>query len=303
MQVLDIVKSAAIKSGVVSSFNINDDLPGDVTDMGVELLSHQILPQLNCDRTLDITTTCRMYVPDHNVIELRPLRQPIENFILLGYSRYSSDELIGGQWQAEIDRLYRPGSSNWPEDDFGQATTLAMWSRDMVLMYGTDPTDCAKGSANIDFMPMRVDSVIDAGTCLEYTYLYRSEFERTLSIVDIPGIYCLEEYDDRILIIFKGKPGPKKLILPVPLTIINQDHDHPGTIIAPPKFEKYLIDATAYQLAVGYGVASKDDMKFEMGLSYNLLKKNKPQPLHGMNVAEHLNNTLRRDARRTYGLI
>lgn len=303
MEVLDLVKSAAIKSGVVSSFSM-DDMPGDVIDMGVEVISAQILPQLNCDRTIDITTTCRVYKPVNGVIELIPLRQPIDDFILLGYSIYNSDELTNistGDWQTEINRLFAPGSSNWPQNDFGDQFTLAMWSKDMKLVYGKTVSECNIGSANIDFMPMRVESVIDAGTRLKYTYLYRDEFEQTVGInCDLPGVYAIEEYSDRLLIILRGSPAPKKLILPVPLTIINQSHDHAGTIIAPPKFEKYLIDATAYQLAVVYGMATKQDMAMEMAASYNLLKKNHTEPLHEMNVPQHINRLIHHRGRRYY---
>lgn len=303
MEVLDLVKSAAIKSGVVSSFSM-DDMPGDVIDMGVEVISAQILPQLNCDRTIDITTTCRTYVPVNGVIELIPLRQPIENFILLGYSVYDAKDLQlipNGHWRDEIDRLYEPGSDNWPQDDFGEQLTLAVWSKDMKLVYSQYVTECHIGSANIDFMPMRVESVIDAGTRLKYTYLYRDEFEQTVGInCDLPGVYAVEEYSDRLIIILRGSNAPKKLILPVPLTIVNQSHDRPGTIIAPPKFEKYLIDATAYQLAVVYGMATKPDMAAEMSASYNLLKKNHTEPLHAMNVPQHINKLIHHRGRRYY---
>lgn len=296
MDVLDIVQSAAFKSGIVSSFS-QDDMPGDVLDAGIKLLSGQILPQLNCDRTIDITTTCRIYAPERGTIVLKPLRQPIQDFVLMGYSKYTAEDLVNisnGHWVAELNRLHNGTIDTWPENDFGEPITLAMWSLDMKIVTGTTFTQCDIGEANIDFMPMRVDSIIDIPTGVKLTYTYRDEFEQTISAVpSIPGIYALEEYDDKLIIFIKGTPGPKKLILPVPLTLINQDAQHPGEIVAPPKFRKYLIDATAVQLAVVYGVSTVDAMKAEAAASYNMLKKNHTQPLHGVDVADRINNLIR----------
>lgn len=296
MDVLDLVQSAAFKSGIVSSFS-QDDMPGDVLDAGIKLLSGQILPQLNCDRTIDITTTCRIYAPERGAIVLKPLRQPIQDFILMGYSKYIAEDLAdisNGHWVTELNRLHNGTIDTWPENDFGEPITLAMWSLDMKIVTGTTFTQCDIGEANIDFMPMRVDSIIDIPTGVKLTYTYRDEFEQTISAVpSIPGIYALEEYDDKLIILVKGTPGPKKLILPVPLTLINQDAQRPGEIIAPPKFRKYLIDATAVQLAVVYGVSTVDAMKAEAAASYNMLKKNHTQPLHGMNVPKAINDVIR----------
>lgn len=307
MEVLDIVQAAAIKSGVLSSFNI-DDVPGDVQDVGVSLLANQILPQINCDRTLDVTTTSRVYAPQQNRIVLKPLKQPINDFRLLGYSKYTAEELTTAvppntpsypKWVEEINRLYKPGVVNWPQNDFGDHIELAMWSSDMKLILGADAQDVRIGDANIDFAPMRIDAVIDIGTMSKYTYLYRDEFEMTIN-AGLPGVYTTEEYDDKLVILLKGSPTPKTIVIPVPLTIINRTDQYAGTIIAPPKFRRYLIDATAVQLAVVYGVATVDMMRAEASVSYNMIKKNAPQPIHAMNVAEHINDTLHRYRRRYY---
>ena len=80
--------------------------------------------------------------------------------------------------------------------------------------------------------------------------------------------------------------------MPVPLQIVNIDQHHAGTIHAPEKFRKYLVDATAVQLAGMYGVSSLERMQAEAAQSLNLLKKNLPQPLHktdvGQRIAEYL---------------
>jgi hypothetical protein len=56
-----------------------------------------------------------------------------------------------------------------------------------------------------------------------------------------------------------------------------------------------LIDAIAVALAITYGVATVQQMQQQMAQSYQLLKKNKPQPLHKANVSEMICDKLRRD--------
>lgn len=62
MLVKDIVQNAASESGVVSSFNV-DELPQETLETGYGILKSKVLPELNCDRSIDITTTSRTYMP------------------------------------------------------------------------------------------------------------------------------------------------------------------------------------------------------------------------------------------------
>lgn len=299
MEVLELVQSAAFKAGIIPSFN-PDELPADILDAGKNALVNEILPGLNCDRTLDITTTCRAYMPVGGRIELRPYPQPRENEKILGYSKYSADELEGNwaRFIAEINRLDPNFLANgWPTDDFGNPTAATMWTRDIHIVTGREADIdivLVIRDYNIDFPPMRVDAVIEDGSLIPYEYLYREEFERTFR-TGLPGVYTTEEYDDRIVILLNGSDRPKKLILPVPLQIINRSHDDAGTINAPEKFRRYLIDAIAVALAITYGVATVQQMQQQMAQSYQLLKKNKPQPLHKANVSEMICDKLRRD--------
>jgi hypothetical protein len=298
MEVLDIVQSAAFKAGIISSFN-HDEIPGDIVDAGRNVLASEILPSINCDRTLDITVTSRVYTPAGNRIVLAPFK-PKENWRVIGYSQYTSDELTSdaSKWAAETQRLFL--HLTWPTNDLGDATTLAMWTTDMVLVAGTSDTGCTKyPEYNIDFPPMRVSAVVEATSHFEYLYLYREEFERTV-VNTVPGIYTVEEYEDKLIVLFKGPQTPKILVLPVPLQIVNSDHACAGEIIAPPKFKRYLIDCVAVSLAIIYGVSSLPAMEKQQAVSYNLLKKNKPQPLHEANTAETIADTIRY-GRRTYG--
>ena len=298
MEVLEIVQSAAFKSGLVPSFN-PDELPGDIQDAGRTILQNEILPMLNCDRTLDITVTSRVYQPNNGHIVLTPYSQPHENEKLLGYSRYTSAELRADQTKffneaARLDQSFN--TNNWPTDDFGNPIVASMWSADIILVsgYSTDDNDIVvvRDDINIDFPPMRVDSVLDESSRIKYEYLYREEYERVLKAA-MPCVYTTEEYSDKIVVIINGTSDLKRLILPVPLQIINITHDHQGTIIAPPKFKRYLIDATAVSLAIVYGLSTVQSMQQQAEQSYQMLKKNKPQPMHKASPSEEINDVLR----------
>lgn len=315
MEVLELVQSAAFKAGIIPSFN-PDELPGDILEAGKNALVNEILPGLNCDRTLDITVTSRTYAPVGGRIELRPFKQPNENFEILGYCDMTTQELITSDgvntgyaklmyakhpdWITATPIphggvLYIRNDNIWPTDDFGNFKTFAFWSTNTQLVQGDAPTSpTVTDGVNIDFPPMRVDAVIEEGSLIPYEYLYREEFERTFK-TGLPGVYTTEEYDDCIVVLINGSDRPKKLILPVPLQIINRAHDHAGTINAPEKFRRYLIDAIAVALAITYGVATVQQMQQQMAQSYQLLKKNKPQPLHKANVSEMICDKLRRD--------
>lgn len=294
MDVVELIQSAAFKAGIVSSFN-RDELPDDVEKAGRNVLASEILPSINCDRTLDITVTSRVYQPVGGKIVLTPFK-PRNGWKLLGYSKYNSAEL-DAHWPEEIARF---GITTWPETDLGEPLYLAMWTTDMKLVAGNDSVTCdIVPNYNIDFPPMRVESVLESTSRFAHTYLYRDEFERTV-LDAIPGVFTTEEYDDRIVILIKGTNAPKIVILPVPLQIVNSDYASAGVINAPEKFRRYLIDCLAVSLAIIYGVSSLPAMEKQQAVSYNLLKKNRPQPLHEANVSERIQDRIRTD-RRLYG--
>ena len=310
MEVLDIIQSAAFKSGVISSFN-PDECPDDVLNAGKDVLAYDILPGLNCDRTLDITETSRVYPVQNGRVVLKPFKQPKENVQIIGYSDKIAQTLLannGTKLFQEIRKLHHDWVydnldvwDGWPRDDLGNYFKVAMWSSDMHLVYGTyqivsnDGTTFRRSGefdANIDFPPMRVDAVLDEHSRISYEYLYREEFERTI-FRNLPGCYTTEEYEDSIVILIKGTDDLKRIVLPVPLQIVDMDHARAGVIHAPEKFKRYLIDCTAVALARIYGMSSLPDMKEAAAVSYNLLKKNKPQPLHKANVSEEMTDKLR----------
>lgn len=308
MQVLDIIQSAAFKAGIIPSFN-PDEIPGDVVSAGRNILMNEIIPGLNCDRTIDITVTSRVYQPKDGIIVLTPLRQPVDNFEIIGYTKYTAQELIRGEfshWIEELKRL-RPlwiyddndgntQTKNWPVDIMNTKRSAAIWTSDMQLVYGTPTEVNIMPEVNIDFPPMRIDTVLDDDSRIKYEYVYREEFDQILNVM-LPGVFTVEEYDDKLILLVKGTNRPKRLIMPVPLQIVDADNERSGTITAPEKFRRYLIDATAVSLAIVYGVTTVDMMKEQAHQSYELLKKNKTQPLHKMNVTEEIQDKLRRGRR------
>lgn len=293
MEVLDIVQSAAFKAGIISSFN-PDELPEDVLSAGKNALVNEILPSLNCDRTIDITVTSRFYTPKGGAITLTPFKQPAEDFVILG--RYNAGfEYVFDHMVSIIENTYHVVTNPWPTDELGNYIKYAVWSNDNRLIWTTyDAIGVMPEEVNIDFPPMRIDTVIEASSKIPYDYVYRDEFERIVGNTSIPGVYTTEEYEDSITILIKGSNAPKCVVLPVPLQIINRDHAHSGTIVAPQKFRRYLIDCTAVSLAIIYGVSTLPAMQQQAAVSYNLIKKNKPQPIHKSNVSEEICKTIRR---------
>lgn len=296
MEVLDIVQSAAFKAGVISSFN-PDDLPGDVLATGQNALINEIIPSLNCDRTVDITVTSRLYRPENDRIILRPFR-PRDNHEMLGYSHFIGTELIKPEnWKSAVLALRPSWETDWPMNDLEQPRVACIWAGDNLLATGNslDKAELVPG-VNIDFAPMRVDAVLDASTRIAYDYVYRAEFEQLLNTT-LPGVFTVEEYEDGLVILLRGTTDTKCLVLPVPLQVVNISHDHAGTIAAPEKFRRYLIDSTAVSMAIAYGMSTLEAMQMQQAVSYNLIKKNKPQPRHTQNVSEHIADVLRRDIR------
>lgn len=293
MEVLDIVQSAAFKAGIVPSFNV-DEFPGDVQDAGRNALINEILPSLNCDRTIDITETSRYYTPVNGRIVLTPLSQPTNKLVIVG--RYDAPwEYVFNHMLNILENTFGVQTTPWPTDDLNNYIKYGVWSSDNRLVWTTyGEIDVMPANINIDFPPMRIDGVIEMNSRVPLQYVYRDEYERTFNSASVPGIYTTEEQGNTVTILMKGSPAPKCIILPVPLQIINVSPEHSGTIVAPEKFRRYLIDCTAVSLAIVYGVSTLPAMQQQAAMSYNLLKKNKPQPLHQADPAIEINNKLRR---------
>lgn len=294
MEVKDIIQSAAFKSGIVSSFN-PEELPGDVLDAGRSVLAEEILPSINCDRTIDITVTSRIYTPTNGRIILTPYTEVRPDFKIVGHVNYTAEQLVTDSIVTAFTELGYT-EANWPVNDFGEPFTLAVWSSDtrLVMKTGLDEGEASiVRDVNIDFPPMRIDAIFENDSRIKYQYLYRDEFERAKPLTTIPGVYTTEEFESSIVILLQGSNAPKCIVMPVPLQIVNATEQYAGQLFAPPKFKRFLIDSTAVSLAIIYGMSTLPLMQQAAAASYNLLKKNKPQPLHEADVSQEICDKLR----------
>lgn len=294
MEVLDIIQRAAFNCGVISSFDV-DEFPGDVQAAGHHLLESEVLPSLNCDRSLDTTMIARTFMPSNNLLTIKPLSQNNTD-IIIGTSIYASDKVLS-YFTAEVTRLAPDFATTWPTDDADNARTVGMWTTDHRYVYATSLTNAVIDPAiNIEFQPMRIDAMLEDANRIPYRYLYRQEFE-SLEFKVQPFTYTDEVYEDSIILHWHGSQLLKLLIIPVPLYIVHDtDSNNPyaGQINCPPKFKQFLVDTLAMRLSIVYGLSTTSAMQGAADMSYNMLKKNLPLHLHAPNPAEAVRDVLKR---------
>lgn len=316
MEVLDIVHRAVLNSGVVSSFN-EDEIPEDIEQRASTVLRNEILPALNCDRTIDITEIALKFIPVHNTVVLRttpkdydrqvigPLDAPSQ-FLLVPDANDVPQNLIAElQRTGYLDSNASP-TPKWQEDMFGNKRNLAVWSSDckLLLIPNANPASWQVNDIvidqyyNVPFPPMRVVDVIRMSDGCPMEYVHVSEMlsaeYRYSSIV-----YATEDFADCLKIIFNPNVAnqPVFVVLPVPLTI-NDSYDEPkpwrGTIVAPAKFMAYLVNVLAFRMAVEYGVSTAPQMEKLADTSYQLLKKNLSKQAHKQDLDRKINTYLER---------
>lgn len=325
MLVQDIIRNAASKSGVVPSYN-PDEVPQDIMAVGFNLLVTDVLDGLNCDRNLDITTTGRVFNPTYagdneSVIVLQPLPRSWTGYVAGDLhddlppsgTQYVSANLIKLEngtypyWNAALAEL--KGStfmSEPPVNDLGELLPVGMWASDNLFVVGTyafvNEVATIQNVAvlysnnhpvNIPFAPMSVSGILEAGSRIDYRYLYLDEFE-SLDFKFQPFTYTTEERKDYVKIRMRNPGGTKLVILPVPLTIEQTTEDVYGEINAPAKFKSYLTDYLAFLFASQYGLTTKEDMMKLMDQSYNCVKKNHKPKRHEMNTSKQIRNALKR---------
>lgn len=306
MQVMDIVNRAAMNCGVASSFN-PDEVPEDIQARGADILRHEIIPMVNCDRTLDITETVYPATPVNNVISLTPTPTDFTEFIL-GQTDKTYDLLttikevsvgpLTKQYYPEIRSLLishgfiEPGmpgedinTPKWPCDQFGVYRKVYVWTSDykLVDVSSTDATNrppdtLVDNRYNIPFNPMRVEAVVRADDGAPLQYLHTEEMV-TAEYRHSPMVYAVEDQPGRMVIRTNPELGAQRLLLviPIPLKIVNSfDEPNPwqGTIVAPEKFRAFLIAKLAYRLAVEYGLDTAELMSQLTTEAYQALIKN-----------------------------
>lgn len=156
MQVMDIVNRALMKSGAVPSFN-PDEVPEDMQQRAADVLRHEIIPDLNCDRTIDITEIVKPYKPEFGVIDLTtpPLDYPAQQYgpVPQPWSWFTSRTVDAGLGHLVfanlMDWLEQRGllvindrqtysdiefGSEWDTDQFGKQRDISIWTADFKLI-------------------------------------------------------------------------------------------------------------------------------------------------------------------------
>lgn len=258
MHVMDIVNRAVMKSGVVSSFN-PDEVPEDIQQRGADVLRNEIIPDLNCDRAVDITETVIPYTPKNGKIHLvtTPLDYP--NFIMesvdvaahylnitetasfapgnppIPYMKNLIDLLV------ELELVTLTGSPNpystltktnkWPSDQLGQYRDIAFWTDDVQLfevpadftkLYGEAKPDFVNHKYNIPFYPAYIGEVYRASDGAEFRYLHHGEMV-SAEFRYSQLVYTVEDNITKMSVVFNKQAfvPPVLLVVPVPVKVIN----------------------------------------------------------------------------------
>jgi hypothetical protein len=220
IDICDVIVHAAVNSGLMPSFNL-PELPPDVQSLSKEVLTKELIPQMNCDRTLDLDVKAERMIPLNGKIR-------------------------------------------------------------MAHRSNAGPADYA-----VNWVPGRVDAVLEESSRVPYQYLYRTEFE-SIGYRCKPFIYCTEQDEFGLSIFLKNAATPKRVIFPVPIHLADGKEE----IIAPQKFYQYIVDSLAVRLAVIYGMSTAQMMGAAQQASYNNILKQVPQPLHAANPRERIRDIL-----------
>ena len=328
MQVVDIVNRAALNCGVASSFN-PDEVPEDIQARASDIFRHEIIPMINCDRTLDITEIVYPATAQRGVISLRTPPINYENVIVaqvdMTYNemREKASYLIGlnsgyyypnlrswlitnGYITPDAPSIYNK-TEKWPTTQFvGAYRKIYAWSSDYKLVNLSEPTsltanlddDLLDDRYNIPFAPMRITAIVRAGDGAIMKYLHAEELISS-EYRHAHLVYGIEDLPDRLVVRFNPNFSGEsvQIVIPIPLKIVNSlDEPNPwqGTLIAPEKFRAYLIAKLAYRLAVEYGL---DTAPLMMGLakeSYSSLIKNLSKKEHAQDIPRRINQYLQR---------
>lgn len=333
MQLMDIVNRALMKSGAVPSFN-PDEVPEDMQQRMADVFRNEIIPDLNCDRNVDISEIAIPYSPRCSIIDLHttPINYPYKNYGIVPFTWDYIISEIGGNpgggktyknlWEVlkaigVVDYqtyLTVTKTDMWDTDQFGQYRKIAFWTSDYKLVEVTpDFNDLWVGVNhevtelipkllntiyNIPFAPMRIEGVYRMTTGEEFKYLHVGEMV-SAEWRHSTFVYTVEEIFNCLRVRFNpnGATAPVFLILPVPVTIVNSlDEPHPwtGTIVAPPKFRSFFINTLAWRAAAEYGISTEDKMKEFTGISYGALLKSKIKREHPQDVERKIFDYLQR---------
>jgi hypothetical protein len=330
---MDIVTRAVMNAGIVPSFN-PEEVPEDIQARAADVLRNELIPQINCDRSLDITEIVYPASPKNCILDLKT--PPLDyEYAILGVVPYSYRQFVEKAvimahgvtiywYKNVVEWLYENGymqdptpattnrTDKWPCDQFGTQRTAYVWTADYKLVNVSKPI-AANGDIdnelldpryNLPFAPMRVEEVYRATDGMPLQYVHAGEFvssEFRYSTL----VYMTEDYADRLRIRFTPNLGGAKVlvILPVPIKCVNSyEEPNPweGAIIAPEKFRGYLIAKLAFRMAIEYGVSTAEQMKVLENTAYQALLKNPSKHEHAQDVSRKISNYLERG--RVYGM-
>lgn len=326
MQVMDIVNRAAMNCGVASSFN-PDEVPEDIQARGSDILRHEIIPMMNCDRTLDITEIVYPATPQNGCVSLITpptdsnifiMGQVVEDYQTLNKRQSITigsvtkwfcpnirDVLINHGYIEPFIPTQDPKTAKWPCDQFRNERDIYCWTSDFKLIKmateagpESEDDELLDKRYNIPFSPMRVEGVFRACDGAELQYLHAAEMV-SAEFRHSQLVYGVEDLPDRMLIRLNRSYGsePLFLVLPIPLKIVNTfDNPKPweGTVIAPEKFRSYLIAKLAYRLAIEYGLDTAPAMAKLVEESYQAIIKNISKRHHAQDIPRRIADYLHR---------
>lgn len=325
MEMLDIINRAIKKSGVVGTFN-DDEIPEDIQQRASDLLRHEIIPDINCDRVLDITKAVVSFTPVKGHVDLVAPGMGYDHYIFAP-CRYSESELYhvavhsaGGYLLDTFfalllelgvikgHPLHFDYTEKWPTDQLGNRRPIAVWSSDFKLLEIDRAGDLFNGTGDFDLtnkfysIPWNVPYVFEVyRKCdgAEFKYLDEGELI-SAQYRHNPLVYTFEDNITYRRVRFSECFGnePVQLVLPVPVTIVNsycEPEPWEGTIVAPEKFRPFLLAVLAWRVAAENGVETKDELKEEAGKYYNSLVKNTTTKAHPQNIEKRIANYLRRE--------
>ena len=327
MQVMDIVNRAAMNCGVASSFN-PDEVPEDIQARGSDSLRHEIIPMMNCDRTLDITEIVYPATPQNGCVSLITpptdsnifiMGQVVEDYQTLNKRQSITigsvtkwfcpnirDVLINHGYIEPFIPTQDPKTAKWPCSQFeNEYRDIYCWTSDFKLIKmateagpESEDDELLDKRYNIPFSPMRVEGVFRACDGAELQYLHAAEMV-SAEFRHSQLVYGVEDLPDRMLIRLNRSYGsePLLLILPIPLKIVNTfDNPKPleWTVIAPEKFRSYFIAKLAYRLAIEYGLDTAPAMAKLVEESYQALIKNISKRHHAQDIPRRIADYLHR---------
>lgn len=319
MEILDIVHRAVQRSQVIPGFN-PDECPEDIEERVSDILTHELITDINCDRTLDLTETVIRLKPTQGIIDMVAPPADINRFIVtLPYrSEYllEVDTGIGGAaYNNLVNALAAIGLTDetMPHDPTGELIPIGVWTQDLKFLECPKalPIEYAQGDNsvrvnpvyNVPFPPMCVEGVVEASTGCELEYKHAIEFI-SAEFKHARFVFMTELHENKLRVRFNPEFGdlPVQIVLPVPVTYVNYlDSPRPwsGKIIAPMKFRNYLITTLAFRIASEYGVATAPELKIASDGAYNMLVKNRNKKQHAMDYNKKISEVLRRPVNTT----